>query len=981
MKKTILLLLQLMLLPMVASAYDFEVDGVYYNIINNEASVTYKNFNSSDSYSGAIIIPETVTNNGVTYSVTSIGGWAFSCCTYLTSVEIPNTITHIHNYSFAECRNLENIEIPNSVIAIGEQVFYKCYNLTSIKIGSSITSIGDLSFIYCENLENVYIADIASWCNINFGDVYSNPMIYAQHLFLDGTELTDLTIPSSITSIRDYAFYGCSCLTNVTIPNTVISIGNYAFYSCYGLKSIEIPQSVTTIGNKAFHGCSNLTSIIVSEDNLYYDSRDNCNCIIETSTNHLLKGCHNSFIPNSVISIGESAFSGCSGLKSVNIPNSIISIGESAFSGCSGLKSVNIPTSITSISYSMFYNCTGLTNINIPNSVVTIGNSAFYGCKGLTSIEIPNSVTSIGGYAFYGCTGLKNLFIGTSITSIGEQAFYSCYNISTLMITGEGEWQGVNIPLSTSPKLYIDSHVTGLSGAKAPHSDIFCFATTPPTCDNNSLKNYSGTLHVPASSLAAYFTAEYWSNFDNIVGDAIEPNITISQDSVEMELGSQFSLTANVTPSDASPNNITWISTNVNIATVNYGKVQSVGAGECDIIAQCLNKKAICHVLVKDTTVTITLSQHDAMLLPNHMIYITLIPNPIIPELSVISSDPSVAAARVVNNTVQVVGIKEGTTTITVGSVDGTAIPATCLVTVYTEPGDINCDGFVNISDVTSLIDYLLSGDDSQISTKNADVNGDDRINISDVTELIDYLLNGGFWPWEYETFNVKGVKFTMVRVKGGTFMMGATSEQGNDASENEYPIHQVTLSDYMIGQTEVTQQLWVALMGSNPSRFGGHMDRPVENVSWEQCQTFILKLNQLTGMTFRLPTEAEWEFAARGGNRSSGYKYSGSNDFDEVAWCDVSGSDWLNPKYGTHTAASLKPNELRLYDMSGNVWEWCQDKYGAYSAEDQINPTGAESGPNVWRGGAWDASASRSRVSCRQRNGASYYVGLRLAL
>ena len=173
------------------------------------------------------------------------------------------------------------------------------------------------------------------------------------------------------------------------------------------------------------------------------------------------------------------------------------------------------------------------------------------------------------------------------------------------------------------------------------------------------------------------------------------------------------------------------------------GEVTAVGVGECDIIARCLNKQAICHVVVNDTTVAIMLDQQEAIVLPNHIITLTPSASPIMPALAVTSSDPSVAAARVVNNKIQVVGIKEGTTTITVGSVDGTAIPATCLVTVYTEPGDLDCDGFVNISDVTSLIDYLLSGDDSQISTKNADVNGDESINISDVTELIDILLSG----------------------------------------------------------------------------------------------------------------------------------------------------------------------------------------------------------------------------------------------
>lgn len=278
-----------------------------------------------------------------------------------------------------------------------------------------------------------------------------------------------------------------------------------------------------------------------------------------------------------------------------------------------------------------------------------------------------------------------------------------------------------------------------------PGGDIYSYNTVPPAADENTFLAYNSTVHVPASSLAAYFIAPYWSNFANIVGDAIEPtDVTISQDTIVLNItDAPINLSAVVTPANANPNEILWSSTKKNIAIVSNGKVSAVGAGECDIIAQCLNRFDTCHVVVKDSTVTVTLDLQEAMVLPNHIITLTPSASPIMPDLSVTSTDPSVAAARVVNNKVQVVGIKEGTTTITVGSADGTAIPAICLVTVYTEPGDLDCDGFVNISDVADLIDYLLGGDGSQISTKNADVDGDGNINISDVTELIDILLQG----------------------------------------------------------------------------------------------------------------------------------------------------------------------------------------------------------------------------------------------
>ena len=176
----------------------------------------------------------------------------------------------------------------------------------------------------------------------------------------------------------------------------------------------------------------------------------------------------------------------------------------------------------------------------------------------------------------------------------------------------------------------------------------------------------------------------------------------------------------------------------------------------------------------------------------------------------------------------------------------------------------------------------------------------------------------------ETESFSVNGITFKMVKVQGGTFTMGATAEQGGVVTSDEKPAHEVTLSSFSIGQTEVTQELWEAVMGSNPSYWKGSK-LPVEQVSWNDCQEFVKKLNALTGQKFRLPSEAEWEYAARGDSQSRGYKYSGSNNIDDVAWYDGNSDK-------THAVATKQPNELGIYDMSGNVLEWCQDWYGNYT-------------------------------------------------
>lgn len=232
----------------------------------------------------------------------------------------------------------------------------------------------------------------------------------------------------------------------------------------------------------------------------------------------------------------------------------------------------------------------------------------------------------------------------------------------------------------------------------------------------------------------------------------------------------------------------------------------------------------------------------------------------------------------------------------------------------------------------------------------------------------------------EDQIITVNGVSFKMIYVEGGTFTMGATSEQGSDAFNEEKPTHRVTLSSYFIGETEVTQELWKAVMSKNPSYFKGN-NRPVEQVSWDDCQNFIRQLNTITGKSFRLPTEAEWEFAARGGNKSNGYKYSGSNSVDRVAW--YTGNSGFFGK--THDVKTKAANEMGIYDMSGNVWEWCQDWYGSYGASAETNPTGPSSGSvRMVRGGSWFYNAIYCRVATRYGNAPALrcvYLGLRLAL
>ena len=381
----------------------------------------------------AITIPDSVTSIGnyafyncsgltsvtIPDSVTSIGDSAFSGCSGLTSITIPDGVTSIGYAAFSSCSGLMSVTIPDGLTSIPGSAFSGCSRLMSITIPDSVTSIEDWAFYGCSGLTSVNISDLSAWCGIDFSGSYVNPCYYAHHLFLNGTEITDLTIPDGLTSIGDQAFNGCSGLTSVTIPDSVTNIGSYAFNGCSGLTSVTIPDSVTNIGSYAFNGCSGLTSVT---------------------------------IPDSVTGIGSNSFEGCFGLTSITIPDSMTSIVKSVFSGCSGLTSVTIPDSVTNIGQTAFYNCSGLASITIPNSVTSIGSDAFGGCSGLMSVTadpkwrtcfysamnlsftIPDGVTSIGEYAFRDWSRLTSITIPDSVTSIGGDAFSGCSGLMTITI-------------------------------------------------------------------------------------------------------------------------------------------------------------------------------------------------------------------------------------------------------------------------------------------------------------------------------------------------------------------------------------------------------------------------------------------------------------------------------------------------------------------------------------------------------------------
>lgn len=677
--------------------------------------------------------------------VTTIGASAFRNCSALTAVTLGSSVTDINIRAFQNCSSLQRIDIPNSVTTIGASVFSGCKQMTEVSMGNSVTAIGEEAFNECESLTKVNISSVESWCKIIFdvpyGDEYyyypsglSNPLYYAQHLYINDQEITNLVIPNSITTINDYAFYCCSGITSVNIGDAVASIGISAFAGCFEMRSLRLGNSVSTIGENAFYGCNlniltigksvtnlsynpfsfcpNLTSLIVENGNPVYDSRNNCNAIIETATNTLIVGCQSTVIPHTVTSIGIDAFDGCSNLTSIFIPNSVTSIGigsyvndnetityyNNPFTSCIGLKSITveagnpiydsqgncnaiietatntlrvgcqttaIPSSVTAIGDYAFDNCASLTSIDIPNSVTSIGDRSFIGCTELTNVRFSNTLNTIGDCAFAFCFKLPNLNIPSSVRTIESAAFYRCTGLTSVVI-----------PDSAIIEEYAFWQCTGLISVVIPKTvkSIGDYAFM----DCSSLRNLNiGNADIFIGSFA-------FQNCSGLTSVTIPNAIVVDEDDYS---------------------SIGWFQGCTNLTKVTIGS----GIARMGIMFwECPN--------ITDVTCLATtppkLENYKNMQTHENLYNFS---DNVYEQATLYVPEGSLATYQANENWSrfrQIVGI-------------------------HIDLNDVNLDGEVSIADVNALINMILSSN----STETGDVNSDGEVNIADINALINAIL------------------------------------------------------------------------------------------------------------------------------------------------------------------------------------------------------------------------------------------------
>ena len=452
--KFCLIMLMSALLPKAANGYDFKEGGLFFNVNQDGKSVTLTYevpimfaldapAPTEKGYIGNIVIPSKVKHDGKTYTVTAVSDYAFCANSELLSVVIPASVKAIGKGAFMQCYRLQSVQLPPALTEISDYLFAES-SLPAVTLPGKVKHIGESAF---------------NSCRLKSLNIPNSVETIGRGAFSSNRQLEELTMGNSVTTIGEGAFSLCPALRSFSFPHSLKTIEPQAFNECGALTTVTIPASVTSIGSGAFSNCEGLTSIKVATGNKRFDSRDNCNAIIETGTNTLVAGCNGTTVPASVSAIGDEAFY-----------------------GCDSLTTVDLPASVTKIGYRAYFYCHKIRSVNLPNSVTSIGSYAFVGCDSLETVEIPNSVTTIADDAFLHDDHIKTVTIGSGVTSIGAWAF-----------------KGLDAVKSITSKI-VDATSVDMG------DDVF-----------DEINKETCTLYVPRGSAERYSNAPQWRDFKHIV--------------------------------------------------------------------------------------------------------------------------------------------------------------------------------------------------------------------------------------------------------------------------------------------------------------------------------------------------------------------------------------------------------------------------------------------------------------------------------